>query len=66
MMVCGTIIVVTIVNQWGRTKRAEILTEKVSSQKKEDIIGKQLEEELGDRSENKNDVGEKVIETIMK
>lgn len=64
IIVCSTIIAVVFIIQWGRTARAKILADNVSPERKEDIIGKQLEEELGDKSEN--NITEKVIEAIKK
>ncbi len=62
VIVCITIIVVTSIIQWGRIIRVKILADKVSPEKGKDIVGKQLEEELGDRGENNST--EKVIGAI--
>lgn len=64
VIVCITIIAVTYIVQRGRTARTKILTDNVSPEKRGDIIGKQLEEELGDKSEN--NITEKVLESMKK
>lgn len=52
VVICITIIFIVIIIQCGKTKRAEILTKDVTPSKKDELVGKQLENEL--ECENKD------------
>lgn len=63
LVVAITAIIIVAIVQHGKTKRAGILSEKSSPDKKKEIIEKQLENEVVDKQDNNKD---KVIEYIEK
>ena len=56
IILCVTCIIITLIIQREKTKRTKLLTDKVSPSKKDDIIEKQLEEELSSKSENDRNI----------